>query len=218
MQNRGPSISADERIGERLKSARQRAGLTQQRLAAKAGIHQSFLSEMERGRRRPSRTTLRALAVALNLPEGVLVGEGPDHDAPQQLDTRELPLLGSIPAGAPSESQEQMEFFPVLRHLWADDRYCLKLSFDSMEPTLKPGDIILVHYRPGVDPQHVQGRICACLVNGEPTLKRVSVEHRGGRRLFVLRGDNPSVEPTILDETDDLSIQGVAVCLVSRNL
>ena len=27
--------------------------------------------------------------------------------------------------------------FPVLRHLWAPDQYCLRLSWDSMEPTLK---------------------------------------------------------------------------------
>ena len=39
--------------------------------------------------------------------------------------------------------QEQLEMFPVLRHQWSEDYYCLKLSYDSMEPTLKPGDIVL---------------------------------------------------------------------------
>jgi SOS-response transcriptional repressor LexA len=109
--------------------------------------------------------------------------------------------------------------FPVLRHLWGPDRYCLKLEFDSMEPTLKPGDIVLVHYRPDVNPEHVQGRICACLVDGQPTLKRVSVEQHGPNRLVVLRGDNPGVSPIVVDLShQEFSIQGVAVCLVSRNL
>jgi SOS-response transcriptional repressor LexA len=108
--------------------------------------------------------------------------------------------------------------FPVLRHVWAPDRYCLRLSFDSMEPTLKPGDIILVHYRPGVDPAHVQGRICACLVDGQPTLKRVSVEQGHDHRLVILRGDNPQAPPMVVDESSDFSIQGVVISLVSREL
>ena len=106
----------------------------------------------------------------------------------------------------------------MLRHLWSPDRYCLRLSFDSMEPTLKPGDIVLVHYRPDVNPEHVQGRICACLLDGQPTLKRVSVEWRGGERVVILRGDNPQVAPILVDSTRDFSIQGIVLRLVSREL
>jgi SOS-response transcriptional repressor LexA len=187
-------------------------------LARRANINQGFLSEIERGFRNPGPGTLRALGVALDVPPGVLVGEGAEHDAPQPLDTRQLPLLGSIPAGPPSQSQEQYELFPVLRHLCAEDRYCLRLSLDSMEPTLKPGDIVLVHYRPGVNPEHVQGRICACLLDGLPTLKRVSVEVRADSRVVILRGDNPEAPPILVDESREFSIQGVVICLVSRDL
>ena len=108
--------------------------------------------------------------------------------------------------------------FAVLRHLWAPDRYCLRLTLDSMEPTLKPGDLILVQYRPEVNPEHVQGRICACLLDGTPTLKRVSVEQQQARRLVLLRGDNPAALPIVVDETHDFSIQGVVTHLVSRPL
>lgn len=108
--------------------------------------------------------------------------------------------------------------FPVLRHQWSADHYCLRLSYDSMEPTLKPGDIVLVHYRPDVAPEHVQGRICACLVDGQPTLKRVSAERRDGGRIVILRGDNPHVAPLLIDESRDFSIQGVVVRLVCRDL
>ena len=109
--------------------------------------------------------------------------------------------------------------FPVLRHQWSADHYCLKLSFDSMEPTLKPGDIVLVHYRPDVDPEHVQGRICACLLEGLPTLKRVTVEYRpSGERMILLRGDNPRAQPMLVDKDRDFSIQGIVLRLVSREL
>jgi SOS-response transcriptional repressor LexA len=205
-------------IGRRIKYFRQRMGLKQIELAQRARVNQGFLSEIERGKRRPSPSALQALAVALEVPSAVLIGQGDEHDSPQPLETRELPLFGSIPAGPPTESQEQMEMFPVLRHLWAEDRYCLRLSFDSMEPTLKPGDLVLVQYRIGVNPEHVQGRICACLVDGQPTLKRVSVERRVESLLVILRGDNPEVPPMVIDGTRDFSIQGVVTHLVSRDL
>jgi SOS-response transcriptional repressor LexA len=207
-----------ETLGGRVRRRRKELALTQAHLASRANINQGFLSEIERDRRKPSANTLNALAVALDMPQAVLLGAGTDHDAPQPYESRELPLLGSIPAGPPSGSQEQLELFPVLRHLWAPDRYCLRLSLDSMEPTLKPDDILLVQYRPGVEPEHVQGRICACLVDGAPTLKRVSVGIQDGRRVVILRGDNPHIPPRIIDHTRDFSIQGIVLCLVSRVL
>jgi len=206
-------------LGQRLRFHRHRLGLRQAELAGRARINQGYLSEIERDRRRPSPATLRALAGALDVPVAVLVGDGREHDAPQPLETRDVPLYGAIPAGPPSSAtQEQPDVFPVLRHLWTHDRYCLRLSYDSMEPTLKPGDIVLVHYRPDVNPEHVQGRICACLVDGQPTLKRVVVEQVGERRRVILRGDNPQIEPIIVDETTGFSIQGVVLALVSRDL
>jgi SOS-response transcriptional repressor LexA len=212
------AMRAGETLGRRIRRLRRESRRTQAELARGAGINQGFLSEIERDRRNPSPATVRALALALDVPEAVLLGAGHDHDAPQPFEARELPLLGSIPAGPPSESQEQLQLFPVLKHLWAPDRYCLRLSFDSMEPTLKPDDIVLVQYRPDVEPEHVQGRICACLLDGDPTLKRVSVEYQAERRVVLLRGDNPRIPPSVIDDTIDFSVQGVVLCLVSRML
>ncbi len=209
---------SQEGIGARIRRRRKELGLSQAALATAARINQGYLSQIERSLANPRGPTIDALAVALDTPQGVLVGAGPDHDNPQPLETCDLPLLGSIPAGPPSQSQEQMEMFPVLRHQWSPDNFCLRLSYDSMEPTLKPGDIVLVHYRPDVDPEHVQGRICACLVDGQPTLKRVSVEWRLGKRVIILRGDNPRIMPLLIDETCEFSIQGIVARLVCRDL
>ena len=209
---------ARESVGARIRRRRKELGLSQTALAAAAGVNQGYISEIERGLAKPRRRTIDALAVALNIPQGVLIGGGEDHDSPQPLETRELPLFGSIPAGPPGESQEQLEMFPVLRHQWSPDCYCLKLSFDSMEPTLKPGDIVLVQYRPDVDPEHVQGRVCACLVDGQPTLKRVSMEWREDEPIVILRGDNPRAAPLLIDRSREFSIQGIVIRLVCREL
>ncbi len=209
---------AAETIGARIRRQRKASRLSQEKLASAAGINQGYLSQIERGLANPRQRTIDALAVALNLPQGVLIGGGAEHDTPQPWETRELPLFGTIPAGPPSQSQEQLEMFPVLRHQWAPNCFCLKLALDSMEPTLKPGDIVLVQYRPDVEPEHVQGRVCACLIDGEPTLKRVTVEWREGQRLVILRGDNPRIAPLLIDQSRDFSIQGVVVRLVCREL
>jgi len=209
---------AAESIGSRLKRLRAEKSMTQAQLAAAAGVNQGYISAIERNLAKPRPRTLDALAVALNKPQGLLIGGGGEHDTPQPLETRDLPLFGTIPAGPPADSQEQLEMFPVLRHQWAPDHYCLRLSLDSMEPTLKPGDIILVHYRPDVEPELIQGRICACLIDGRPTLKRVSVERQNRRRVVILRGDNPKVAPILIDDTYDFSIQGIVIRLVCRDL
>ncbi len=205
-------------VGPRIRQFRRRKHLTQTALARSANINQGYLSEIEQSKRNPSASTLNALAVALDVPEAVLLGQGADHDGPQPVETQELPLFGTIPAGPPADSQEQLEMFPVLRHLWAPDRYCLRLHHDSMEPTLKPGDIVLVHYRPDVNPEHIQSKICACLLDGKPTLKRVTVERKRSKQLIILRGDNPDSPPIAVDDSSDFAIQGVVIALVSRDL
>jgi len=211
-------VRAMEPVGLRIRRRRKELQMTQAGLASAAGVNQGYISSIERGLASPRRRTIDALAAALNMPQGVLIGGGTEHDTPQPLETRELPLFGSIPAGPPAESQEQLEMFPVLRHQWSPDHFCLRLSYDSMEPTLKPGDIVLVHYRPDVEPELIQGRICACLVDGQPTLKRVSVEWRDGERMVILRGDNPRVPPLLIDSSRDFSIQGIVIRLVCREL
>jgi len=211
-------IRAAESVGARIRRRRRELRLTQIDLAKASGVNQGYISTIERGLVKPRKATVDALSVALDMPQGVILGGGREHDTPQPLETRELPLFGTIPAGSPAESQEQLEMFPVLRHQWSPDHYCLRLSFDSMEPTLKPGDIVLVHFRPDVEPELVQGRICACLVDGQPTLKRVSVEQQEGRRVVILRGDNPRSPPMLVDPTREFSIQGIVVRIVSREL
>jgi transcriptional regulator with XRE-family HTH domain len=54
-------------IGENLKRARFRAGLTQQELADKAGTTQTTVARIERDAVEPEVTTIRKLAAALDV-------------------------------------------------------------------------------------------------------------------------------------------------------
>jgi transcriptional regulator with XRE-family HTH domain len=54
-----------EVFGRRLRHLRQRAGVTQDALAATSGLTKAYISDMERGLNVPSLTTILRLALAL---------------------------------------------------------------------------------------------------------------------------------------------------------
>ena len=57
-----------ERFGFAVKARREELGLTQEELAGKAGIHRTYLSDVERGGRNLSLVNIERLAAALSLP------------------------------------------------------------------------------------------------------------------------------------------------------
>jgi transcriptional regulator with XRE-family HTH domain len=62
------AASQPRAFGELLKRYRLAAGLSQERLAERAGLSERAVSDLERGRRRvPQRATLQLLALALGL-------------------------------------------------------------------------------------------------------------------------------------------------------
>lgn len=66
MKRRGqPDIR--ERFGAAVKAVREEKGLTQEELAHRAGIHRTYLSDVERGSRNVSLLILEKLAKALEL-------------------------------------------------------------------------------------------------------------------------------------------------------
>lgn len=54
-----------ERIGLNLQNLRREKGLSQEELAFRSGIHQTYLSGVERGKRNPTALVLQKIAVAL---------------------------------------------------------------------------------------------------------------------------------------------------------
>jgi transcriptional regulator with XRE-family HTH domain len=69
------SVMAAYRLGQKVKAIRSRRGLTQVELAAKAGLTQGYLTQLERGiRTNPSLDILQRLAKALKVKVGELLG------------------------------------------------------------------------------------------------------------------------------------------------
>lgn len=60
-------------FGRNVRALRERAGLSQEELAFRAGMKRSYLSDLERGTRNPTVRALGRLAVALDVPPARLL-------------------------------------------------------------------------------------------------------------------------------------------------
>lgn len=62
-----------KKFGIHLKELRKRGGFTQEELADKAGMHFTYVGQIERGLRNPSLVNLHKLAKALKIDGGALL-------------------------------------------------------------------------------------------------------------------------------------------------
>jgi len=68
-----PLSNAAAEFGQRVRRCRQKRGLTQEQLAARAGLHWTFVGQVERGRRNITLHNILKLATALDVDAGSLV-------------------------------------------------------------------------------------------------------------------------------------------------
>lgn len=73
----GKPASINQQFAYRLRETRQKAGLTQEELAAGSGLHVTYISGLESGRRNPTLSVLGRLSNALKIPLSELL-EGVD--------------------------------------------------------------------------------------------------------------------------------------------
>ncbi len=144
-------------IGERLRSARDRAGLTLEQLADATGLSKAHLSRLESSDRQPSIAALLDVSAALGVSVNVLLGENRDG-APLAISTgRESRheangLAISARSGFPGSSaiealsisiDPDRPTSPPARHRGEEWLYVvsgtLLLEYDGVDHTLSPG-------------------------------------------------------------------------------
>lgn len=59
-------MSVSKHVGQTIRSLRKAQGLTQEKLAEKAGLHRTYIGALERGEKSPTVETLARVARALN--------------------------------------------------------------------------------------------------------------------------------------------------------
>ena len=75
MPSANRSASIQHAFGRALRARRERVGLSQEELGFASEIHRTYISELERGLKNPSLTTIARLADALKTRPSVLVAE-----------------------------------------------------------------------------------------------------------------------------------------------
>lgn len=204
-------------IGERIKLAREKIGMSQVDMADKIGVSKQNLYKYERG-------------LVTNIPSdkieliGKLTGVSPAYlmgwDATETeplppncfpIEKRKFPLLGNIACGEPIFADEDFEGY-VEAGADIDADFCLRASGDSMVGArIHDGDIVFIKQQPIVD----NGQIAAVLIENEATLKRFYYDQASDT--VQLMAENPSYAPIVKMKSDlnDIRILGRAIAFQS---
>jgi repressor LexA len=120
-----------------------------------------------------------------------------------------LPLLGTVVAGAPLESEEVPETVEIPESLLRrGEHFALRVSGDSMiEDGIHEGDLLVVQSRDTAE----AGQTVVALVDGEATVKRF---YRAGDKV-ELRPANARYQPIVADP-ESVHVRGVVVGLVRQ--
>ena len=66
-------VDVRQRLARNLRKLRQAKGVSQAAFADEAGLHRTYISDLERGTRNPSMTLVDKIARALDVPLGTLL-------------------------------------------------------------------------------------------------------------------------------------------------
>jgi transcriptional regulator with XRE-family HTH domain len=216
--------SRQKTVGERLRAVRAELRLNQSELAGAIGITQSSIAAYEADKRAPPLPVLLALEHRLHVNhEWVLDGKGdplvgarPSQPlvvtSPDELrHLRRLEgedqyyvvpyLRDPAAAGAGLIMEEQVEGYCIIHRRVAphpETIRCVRISGDSMAPTLTDGSIIAVDITP-VPLRNLQGRIvCSRTHDGGVVIKRLRVRNHFAL-LFSDNEDQRTFPPMVLD-------------------
>ena len=198
-------------LAYRIRQARTQRALDQAKLAARLDIATRTLQRWEKGDQVPDSNDLLRLAKTTGVAaHWLLTGDGSMyHSDPaetkilslptnryKKVELISLPLLSSVPGGAPS-----LMFHPdyVEKYITVDDvhdsgAFALEVKGNSMAPKIEDGDIIVVS--PKLDAR--SGDICVVRVSDEDTVKRIKIDDQ----LVYLIPLNPEYEPMAVKKRD----------------
>lgn len=132
-------------IGERLKAAREKKGLTQQQLGDLVGVDPDTIGSYERERLQLWRHAdkVEAIATALEVtPESLMTAVELQQPLIRVVEVTRIPLYGATSAGLPFTPNADQEWFEVEKWQGTRRHYARPVIGRSMEPVLFEGDIV----------------------------------------------------------------------------
>lgn len=173
--------------GQRITKLRKERDLQQKEVAEAIGMNRIILNRIELGKRPLRDDEAVALADFFHVTTDYLLKGKTSAQKPIGHGVR-IPVLGRVVAGIPIEAiEEVLDYEEITPEMAATgDFFALQVRGDSMLPTLKDGDVVIVKKQPTVD----SGDIAIVLVNGnDATVKEIKESPAG----ITLIGHNVAV-------------------------
>ena len=149
-----------------IKELRLSKGITQTELADLCGVHQTAVSQWEKGRTLPDKQTLVKLSDIFDVSVDLLMGK------PSASKKKLIPVLGYVRAGKPIGAYEDvLDYVEISDEMAATGEYFgLRVTGDSMAPKICPDDTVIIHKQDYIE----NGEIGVVLINDlDATVKKV---------------------------------------------
>lgn len=215
-------------VGEKIREARIKKGLTQSELAQLLGYKsRSSINKIEVEGRDIPRSSIVKFAKILGVTPSYLMGwEDEDktttdnqnkenilekYDNIKPIRLKKFPMLGEIACGEPIFADEDKESY-IMADMDIQADFCLTAKGDSMiNARINDGDIVFIRQMPMVE----NGDIAAVIIDDEATLKRVY--YYPEKNKLILNPENPAFDPLVYinEELNEIRILGKAVYFMS---
>nr|DAX66122.1 MAG TPA: Repressor protein CI [Caudoviricetes sp.] len=176
-------------FGNVLKNLRESIGMNQEELSEKFGISKSTIGMYETNKREPNFELLKEFANFFNVSTDYLLEQIKKDDL-ANFDIIQIPLLGKIQAGVPTEMfLDIIDYIDIPADMARGNKelFALKTKGKSMEPNFIEGDILIFEKTEDCE----TGQFCAVAVNGDDaTFKKVTKTDAG----IMLQPLNPDFE------------------------
>lgn len=204
-------------LGKNIKLLRKKQNIDQQELADYLNVPRSTLACWENNIRTPKLEQIVKIAQFFNVNLDIIYNDF-NNIAPVDIDDDivKIPVYGTIKAGIPIESQEDIIDYVEIPKSWIRGEkkfYGLKISGDSMFPKYDEDDIVI--FEQNDDSSLYNGKDCAIMINGtESTFKKLLVNEQG----IVLQPYNTAYDIMMFSKEDveNLPIKVVGIAKERR--
>ncbi len=198
--------------GDKIKTAREKCGITQTMLADKIGVSKQTMYKYESNIVTNIPTDkIEAIADVCHCTPEYLMGWSEESLIKEELSTyglrpvtlHKIPHLGKIACGTPIYADEEHDSYVDSD---VNATFCLTAKGDSMvNAKIYDGDIVFIKEMPTVD----NGDIAAVVIDDEATLKRVYID----KGTLMLVAENPKYAPLMFTAEDakNVKILGKAI-------
>ncbi len=194
------------KIGLYLKELRLKSNLTTKQVEVKTGISNSYISLIERNKRKPSAEILHKLAIAYKVKtEDLLRFIGYLPPIQNKVNFNQIPIYNIVLTEKPFFISENIEGYsplpPGLETYSTKDFFAIRVKDKTMtSKSIKEDDILIIKKQSDVE----NGNIALISLNNKITIKRITKQNN----YIILQSANLEHSPLLVKETDNFKIIG----------